>query len=83
MTAAKPKAKAAPRKQNIKTPGTSEPTPIDPAQVPPEPNQTDKPTYESLDPEVKYVMHKTPTHEIGRVMGNHVLTENGWVREDK
>jgi len=82
MTAAKAPKPRAPRKPNIKTPGTNEPTPLDPAQVPPEVNTTDKPKYESIDPEVRYVMHKTPVHETGRVMGNHVLTENGWVRED-
>ncbi len=78
------------RKKNIKTPGaaTQQQPELDPAKVPPEPNTGEAPRTEDLSVTpphtvaTNYVQHKTPEFETGRVMGNHVLTEHGWVRKE-
>lgn len=76
------KKPAAPRKRNVKTPGDSKPAPLDPKLVPPAPNTSDAPVHEDTTPAPEYVVHKLDEPEKGRVMGSHVLTEKGWIRQE-
>lgn len=72
-----------PRKKAVKVPGANEATPLDPTKQPPEHNTTDTPATIEEPPAPVFVVAETAKHAKGTVMGSHVLTDKGWIREEK